>query len=59
MTVTMEHGSGGKATSDLINNIFAKYFDNEILRQMEDAGVVSGNDRLALTTDSFVVKPEV
>lgn len=57
MKINMEHGSGGKATSDLISNIFAKHFNNEILNRMEDAAVVPGNGRIAVTTDSFVVTP--
>ena len=55
--ITMEHGSGGRATSELINHIFAKEFSNDILNQMEDSAVVSGSERLAVTTDSFVVEP--
>ncbi len=57
MRITKEHGSGGKATSDLIAEIFAKHFDNEVLNRMEDAAVVPGNGRIAVTTDSFVVTP--
>ena len=57
MKITMEHGSGGKSTSELINGIFAGHFDNEILRQMEDSALISGQDRMAFTTDSFVVTP--
>lgn len=55
----MLHGSGGRATGELINEIFAKEFDNDILGAMEDAAVVSLPDRgrLAMTTDSFVVTP--
>lgn len=57
MRINMEHGSGGKATSDLISNIFAKHFNNKILNRMEDAAVVPGFGRIAVTTDSFVVTP--
>ena len=53
----MEHGSGGKSTAELIDNIFAGHFDNEILRQMEDSALIRGQDRMAFTTDSFVVTP--
>lgn len=53
----MAHGSGGKATSDLIGSIFARCFDNPILAKMEDAAVVPGAARIAVTTDSFVVTP--
>ncbi len=57
MIITKEHGSGGMATSDLISEIFAKHFNNEVLNRMEDSAVVPGNGRIAVTTDSFVVTP--
>ena len=57
MKITMAHGSGGMATSELIRDVFARHFGNEVLNAMEDAAVVSGADRIAVTTDSFVVDP--
>lgn len=57
MEITLAHGSGGAATGELIRTVFAKAFDNPILRQMDDSAVVPGCDRLAVTTDSFVVQP--
>lgn len=57
MKITLAHGSGGKSTSELINNIFAKHFSNPILNMMEDSAVVKGNEKIAITTDSFVVNP--
>ncbi len=57
MKITMAHGSGGRATSELIRDIFEKHFSNEVLSAMEDAAVVPGADRIAMTTDSFVVDP--
>ncbi len=57
MNITMAHGSGGEATSKLIGSIFAKHFSNEYLDKFGDSGVVPGASRLAMTTDSFVVKP--
>ena len=57
MKITMAHGSGGKATGELIQDIFAKQFDNPVLQQMEDAAAVAGAPRIAITTDSFVVEP--
>lgn len=57
MKITLAHGSGGKATSELIHTVFAKQFQNKILNQMEDAAVVTGAPRIAVTTDSFVVTP--
>lgn len=55
--ITMAHGSGGRATGELIEEIFAQAFDNETLSQMEDAAVVQGAGKIAVTTDSFVVTP--
>ena len=55
--ISMVHGSGGAATSELIGAIFAKEFSNDTLNQMEDSAVVAGDERIAVTTDSFVVTP--
>lgn len=55
--ITMVHGSGGRATGELIGELFAKEFDNEILNQMEDSAVVDVTKKIAMTTDSFVVDP--
>lgn len=55
--ISMVHGSGGAATSELIGAIFAKEFFNDTLNQMEDSAVVAGDERIAVTTDSFVVTP--
>lgn len=57
MKITMAHGSGGRETSKLIEDIFASRFQNKVLERMEDSAVVKGSGRLAMTTDSFVVTP--
>ena len=57
MTITMAHGSGGAFTSELIDEIFVKEFDNETVKELEDCAVVPGNSKIAMTTDSFVVNP--
>lgn len=57
MKITMAHGSGGKATAELIEDIFEKSFRNPVLSKMEDSAVVPGAEKIALTTDSFVVTP--
>jgi hydrogenase expression/formation protein HypE len=56
--ITMAHGAGGKATQTLIEGLLVPAFASTTLGAMEDAGAVSvdGLD-LAITTDSFVVKP--
>ena len=62
-TVTLAHGGGGKAMKDLIDDVFVRAFDNPALAPLEDqarfdlAGLAAHGDRLAFTTDSFVVDP--
>ena len=53
----MEHGSGGRATGELIREIFESQFHSDVLSEMEDAAVVPGDGTIAMTTDSFVVTP--
>jgi hydrogenase expression/formation protein HypE len=56
--ITMAHGAGGKATQTLIEGLLAPALANPALDELADAGtvIVNGTD-LAITTDSFVVKP--
>lgn len=57
-TVTMAHGSGGYSTNQLINDIFLKYFSNDLLDAMADSAVIQINSpKIAFTTDSYVVRP--
>ena len=62
-TVTLAHGGGGKAMKDLVDDVFVRAFDNSVLAPLEDQARVSlaelarFGDRLAFTTDSFVVDP--
>jgi hydrogenase expression/formation protein HypE len=57
-TILLGHGSGGKLTHDLIDHLFARYFDNPILRQQGDSALLEvTSGKLAFTTDSFVVDP--
>jgi hydrogenase expression/formation protein HypE len=56
--VNMAHGAGGKATQGLIEGLLLPAFGGEELAALGDAGNVSVDGaELALTTDSFVVKP--
>ena len=56
--VLLGHGSGGKLSHDLIDNLFAKYFSNPFLDQQSDSALLDvSKDKLAFTTDSFVVDP--
>lgn len=62
-TITLAHGSGGKAMRDLIDDIFVAGFDNDELSKLEDQArfdmneLMAQGDRLAMTTDSYVVDP--
>jgi hydrogenase expression/formation protein HypE len=64
-TVTLAHGGGGKAMKDLIDDVFVRAFFNPLLAPLEDqarldlADLTRRGDRLAFTTDSFVVDPLV
>jgi hydrogenase expression/formation protein HypE len=56
--ITMAHGAGGKATQTLIEGLFVPALGTGTLEAMADAGTVEVDGvRLAMTTDSFVVKP--
>ena len=61
--VTLAHGGGGKAMRDLIDDVFIAPFENNTLAPLEDQarvdlGVLTAlGDRLAFTTDAFVVDP--
>jgi len=52
------HGSGGKLSADLLKQVFLPALGNPVLDRLDDQAVVELNGvRLAVTTDSFVVKP--
>ena len=59
--ITLAHGAGGKATQTLIEGLLVPAFgagQSGTLAALADAGAVTvGDTALAMTTDSFVVKP--
>jgi hydrogenase expression/formation protein HypE len=56
--VLLAHGSGGKLTSQLIEQLFLPAFRNPVLEALDDQAVVAVDGaRLAFTTDSYVVTP--
>jgi hydrogenase expression/formation protein HypE len=56
--IEIGHGSGGKLTRDLIENIFLKHLHSAELNALEDAATVFINSReTAITTDSYVIRP--
>jgi hydrogenase expression/formation protein HypE len=57
-TVLLGHGSGGRLSAELIDKVFLASFDSPVLARLDDQAVLSlGDQRIAFTTDSFVVKP--
>ncbi|GAB6076843.1 hydrogenase expression/formation protein HypE [Desulfurobacterium crinifex] len=58
MKVEIGHGSGGKLTRELIENLFLKYFSFPELRSLQDASYLqTETGKIAITTDSYVVSP--
>ncbi|MDR7344402.1 hydrogenase expression/formation protein HypE [Pantoea alhagi] len=61
--VTMAHGSGGRAMQQMIERMFLSAFANPWLDEREDSARLSiadlgqQGDRLAFTTDSYVIDP--
>lgn len=70
--ILLAHGSGGKLSHDLVDQLFVRHFDNPTLLKLDDAAVVDMPStlhplsptqsraplpRLALSTDSYVVSP--
>ena len=56
--ILLSHGSGGKASHELINDLFLPAFSNPILDQLNDQAVLQfGDVRIAYTTDSYIIDP--
>jgi hydrogenase expression/formation protein HypE len=56
--VELAHGGGGRKTARLIETLFAPAFRNPQLEPLADGAIVTvGAERLAFSTDTFVVKP--
>ncbi|HZP17717.1 MAG TPA: AIR synthase related protein, partial [Terriglobales bacterium] len=56
--ILLGHGSGGKLSAELIREVFLPAFSNPTLARLDDQAIVNVNgSRIAITTDSFVVKP--
>lgn len=56
--IVLGHGSGGRLSAELMRQIFLPAFSNPLLDRLDDQAIFEiGNERIAFTTDSFVVKP--
>lgn len=56
--VDMSHGAGGRAMAQLIDELFVRHFDNDLLRQGNDNASfdVSGG-RMVMSVDGHVISP--
>ena len=55
--ITLAHGAGGRQTSELIHDVFAKHFANSLLTA-DDAAVLDVEaGKMAMSTDGFIVSP--
>ena len=57
--IDMTHGAGGRAAAQLIDELFAKAFDNEYLRQGHDGALLPlpTAGKLVMATDGHVISP--
>jgi hydrogenase expression/formation protein HypE len=59
--VLLGHGSGGRLSADLVTRLFLPALGNDVLNRLEDQATCAlpglANTKLAVTTDSFVVRP--
>lgn len=58
MTVQMAHGGGGRLMRELIERVFLPSFASPAAAERHDSAAVTlGDQRIAFTTDSYVVRP--
>ncbi|KPK97724.1 MAG: hydrogenase expression/formation protein HypE [Omnitrophica WOR_2 bacterium SM23_72] len=55
--ILLGHGSGGRLMHQLITNLMLKKLNNPILKELSDSARLPYREKIAFTTDSFVVSP--
>ncbi len=58
--IDMNHGAGGRASAQLIDEVFVRALDNEYLRQGNDGAALPApppGHRLVMATDAHVISP--
>jgi hydrogenase expression/formation protein HypE len=56
-TINLGHGSGGLMTRELLDKIIFKTFSNPFLDQKHDGAILKIENKIAISTDSFVISP--
>lgn len=56
-TINLGHGSGGLMTRELLDKIIFKTFSNPFLDQKHDGAILRIENKIAISTDSFVISP--
>lgn len=57
-TITLSHGSGGKASHQLIEAVLMASLSNAVLERRDDCAILPvGDSHIAFTTDSYVIDP--
>ncbi|HZW49241.1 MAG TPA: hydrogenase expression/formation protein HypE [Bacillota bacterium] len=55
--ITLAHGSGGEKSRELVEHLFLPAYSNPYLNPLTDSAILTGGEKIAMTTDSYVVKP--
>lgn len=55
--ISLAHGEGGELTHQLIQDVFIHSFGHGVQTKLDSAILPSFNNNIAVTTDSYVVKP--
>lgn len=55
--ITLAEGAGGAASSTLMKEIVFPYLGNDILAELHDGAILDVKNKIAFTTDSYVVSP--
>ncbi len=56
--INMTHGSGGRSMAQLIEELFFKHFDNDLLRQANDQACFNiDSGRMVMSVDGHVISP--
>ena len=58
--IILGHGGGGKLSAELVEHLFIPAFGGDARAPLADFGILEGEPgRLAVSTDSFVVRPRI